>query len=98
MTVWRKRDDVAVVDSGDRVVVLNLSERASGVPRALEGTGGDIWRLIDGVRSDEELIRELSDSYRVSAATISADVRAFLSQLEQEGLVSSTETTTGDAR
>lgn len=93
--MWQKSEDVAVVDSGDRVVVLSLTEKASGVPRALEGSGGDIWRLINGVRSDEELIRELSDSYRVSTEAISADVLSFLDQLEQEGLITLVPFTSG---
>lgn len=87
-----------MVDSGDRVVVLGLSEADSGVPRSLEGSGGDIWRLIDGVRSDEELIGELSASYRVDAETISVDVLAFLEQLEREGLIASTPFTSGGAQ
>ena len=77
------------------MVVLSLTETASGVPRALEGSGGDIWRLINGVRSDEELIRELSDSYRVSAESISTDVLSFLDQLEQEGLITLMPVTSG---
>lgn len=88
--------EVAVVDSGDRVVVLDLAETASGVPRALEGSGGDIWRLIDGVRSDKELVGELSHSYNVGTEAISTDVIAFLEQLEHEGLISSKPSTSGD--
>lgn len=85
-TVWRHNEDVAVVDSGDRVVVLDLASLAVP-PRILEGSAAAIWRAVDGERATPEVVESVAESVGVKAAEIEADVVTFLASLASAGLI-----------
>ena len=66
--------DVADVDSGDRVVVVDLSADDPR-PQVLEGVAAVIWRLLEEPRTEEELVSELLDTYPdAEAEQVRADV------------------------
>ena len=60
---------------------------ASGEFLSLAGTGGEIWRLIDGERDEEGLVALLAAQFDAARETIAADVAAFLARLEKRGLI-----------
>ena len=68
----------------EEVVVMSLD---NGDFFSLTGTAREIWDLIDGTRSRDRLIGELSQRHAVDPATVAADVDAFLDQLAAAGLV-----------
>ena len=85
-TVCRHTEDVAVVDSGDRVVVLDLASLAVP-PRILEGSAAAIWRAVDGERTNSEVVGTVAKSSGVDAAEIEHDVTTFLASLATAGLL-----------
>lgn len=83
---WRHSEKATHVDSGDRVVVVDLSA-AEPRPQVLEGVAAAIWRLLEEPRTEEELVSELLDTYAdAEAEQVRADVDAFLEQLAGAGL------------
>jgi len=62
--------DLAEVQTGDRVVVLNLA-RPSDAPIILSGSASQVWVLIDGLRSTVDISEALS----VSRSDVGAVIR-----------------------
>lgn len=58
----------------DMVVVLNESASA-------------VWRLIDGQRTESELVDELALLFEVPRATLEADVHATVDRFAADGLI-----------
>ena len=89
-TRWSRSPDVAHTDSGDRVVVLDLAA-LDPRPQILEGVAAVIWRLLDGPRTEPELVAELVEAYAdADPDLIARDVRAFLEQLVASNLAVTT--------
>ncbi len=83
----RVREEIAWVDGVDgRVVVLDL-DRLSQPPRVLVEPGAVIWRAVDGLRDEAEIVRAVAAEYAIAADQIRDDVRQFLNELEELGLV-----------
>jgi hypothetical protein len=78
--VWRYRDQVAFVDSGERVVVLDLTI-PEDEPRILSESGSAIWRAVDGIRSDAEVVAEIARHYEIATVIVAPDVAEFLTEL-----------------
>ena len=85
-TRWRHAPEATDVDSGDRVVVVDLTARDPR-PQVLEGTAATIWRLLAEPRTEDELVTALTDEYDdVDPAQVAADTAGFLQQLAAAGL------------
>ena len=85
--VWRRKDDVAFVDSGpERSAVLDL-DRLDQPPYILNGSSAVIWQLIDGERDLDALVRGVADFYEAEVATVEQAVADFVAELEGRGLV-----------
>ena len=52
-----------------------------------DGVGPEIWALVDGVRSVEEIVRTLEKAYEAEPGVIENETRTFLASLEAAGLV-----------
>jgi hypothetical protein len=73
--VWREFDrEIAVVDP-----------RATAV-RVLNEVGARCWQLADG-RTFAEILEELLNEYHVERNQLEADMRAFLAELDDRGLL-----------
>jgi hypothetical protein len=79
---WRHSERVAWVDSGDRVTILDLSV-SQDEPRILSESASAVWRAVDGLRSDSDIVAEVALGYGVSSEVIEADVRSFLNELAE---------------
>ena len=66
---------------------LSLFDSASGTAMALNGTASDIWSLVDGEATFDEVVETLARAYRVEPEAIEADVRAALDRLVGAGFV-----------
>lgn len=76
--------DAAESVVGEETVILHL---VNGTYYGLDPVGTRIWGLLkDGV-SAPDICRQLADEYDMDLATIEADARAFLSDLEAQGIV-----------
>ena len=85
-TVWRRVEHAAYVDSGERVVVVDL-DHLDLPPYVFEGTAAEIWACLDGDRTESEIIDDLAEAYQVEAAVVAGDVRQFVDRLRELGLV-----------
>ena len=84
--VWRRAGRVAVVESTDRVALLNL-DRPAEPPRILEGSAATIWWAVDGERATAEVVRSVASSFGLEPAEVEADVVAFVGSLAAVGLL-----------
>lgn len=79
---------LAEVVHDDRAVVLNLprvTEQQS--PYVFDGVAFEIWRRIDGTRSEEQIVAELAEAFGAPRERVAEDVAAFVAQLRELGLV-----------
>lgn len=53
----------------------------------LNETGSAIWQWIDGKRSVDQIVHAVADEFEVTDAEAIRDLLAFLSGLEQAGLI-----------
>jgi Coenzyme PQQ synthesis protein D (PqqD) len=88
-TVWRRVEHTAYVESGERVVVLDL-DHVDFAPYVFEGTAAVVWTCLDGLRTESEIVSDLAATYEVEAAVVAADVRQFVDRLRDLGLVVAT--------
>lgn len=76
--------DAAESAVGDETVILHLT---NGTYYGLDAVGTRIWALLkDGIAAPE-ICRRLAEDYGVELATIEADARVFLSDLEAQGIL-----------
>ena len=84
--IWHRSRDIAEIDdgSGDRFAVLSL---AADRPVVLTGTAARIWRLIDGTRTQAEVLAELLAAFPgASEKDVAGELDDFLIGLRSGGL------------
>lgn len=80
-------DGLAQVIRGKRATVLNLPRlEQQQSPYIFEGTAFEIWRRIDGTRTERHIVEELARLTRGDVATIAEDTHSFISSLLELGL------------
>ena len=85
--VWRPSGDLAVVDDGDAVYVLDLARLAEdGVPRSIAGTGAELWRRLEGCTLGE-LVAAVAADFDADPAVIATDVLTFIDELADIGIL-----------
>ena len=92
--VWReeegaKEEVIAALERGEDAssegTVLLI---VSGMMHQMNILGGEIWKLLDGVRGEDEIVGALRNMFEVDDATLRADVHAFLEDLSFRGWIS----------
>lgn len=81
---FRRPDGVIAQEAHDQVVLLRL---ADGSYYTLDGAGATVWELCDGLKSFDEIVDAVADSYDASREVIRADVRELLDELLDERLL-----------
>ena len=75
------------------VVAKNVDENIvlvtprQGKVRVLNGVGSAVWTLIDGQRSLRDICDSLMGEFKVEREVVSADLHAFINEMNQYGLV-----------
>ena len=69
---------------GEEVVVLNLKR---GVYFGLDRVGARVWELVQQPRTFGELVNTVVDEFEVSASACESDLRSFLLEMAEAGLV-----------
>ncbi len=69
---------------GDETVLLHLK---SGTYFGLDPIGTRIWALLKEGLTPAELCQEIASEYEVEPATVEADARRFLGELQANGIV-----------
>lgn len=92
--IHRHSTDVAQVrtESANRVAVLHID---ANQPVVLEGTAAAIWDLIDGRRTEQEILTELQSSFEDESGQMEAQVRSFLANLQKQQLIEPATATSG---
>jgi hypothetical protein len=89
--VITRRDDVAWVDSGDRIVALPLSpdpDQQLAQPAALTGSAALIWEWLNEPVTLTQLIARATEAAGVDAsAEVAGQVEAFIAELTQSRLI-----------
>ena len=76
-----------MVDRGDRVVLLALSEPATAGPLVMEGTAVAVWHALDEPGTTAQVAARVATDFGFPAAEVRRDVEMFLSLLSARGLV-----------
>jgi hypothetical protein len=53
----------------------------------LDEVGSAVWSLCDGTRTEDAIVAAVEDEFEVDHATASSDVRGFLAELSDRGLI-----------
>jgi PqqD family protein of HPr-rel-A system len=69
---------------GDETVILHL---VKGTYYGLDAVGTQIWALLKEGLAPREICRRLEAEYKIDQAEIEADARAFLTDLEANGML-----------
>ena len=83
-SIVSKAKKVPAKELEGEMVLLNLE---NGDYVALNDAGMEIWKLLEGKRSVEELAQDLKDAYSIPAATALKDTLAFLGSLQTKGFI-----------
>ena len=83
---WRRDENLAIVDTGDRVVLLHLGRLSEGGPVVLTGSALEIWRAIDGECDTDGIVTRVAARFSMEAAQVREQVQTFLGQLADLGL------------
>jgi hypothetical protein len=78
-------ENVVFKKVGEETILLDFE---GGVYYGLDPVGSRIWELLAGGRSFAEVVETLAAEYEADAATIEADLRKLVAELESRGLVS----------
>ena len=85
MTALTKQQDAFVETTiGDEIVLMTLDK---GEFLSLDGPAADAWRLIDGARSEADIIAALQGEYTAEPDTIATDIGDFVTELRQIGVI-----------
>lgn len=76
--------DAATSAVGDETVILHLT---NGTYYGLDPVGTRIWEMLKDDVSSSDICRRLAAEYDVEQATIEADARRFLGELEAQGIL-----------
>jgi hypothetical protein len=75
---------IEAVTMGDDLALLN---EETGRYIVLNDIGTEIWNLVDGKRSETEIVSQLLRDYAVDASTCEVEVHHFVEGLVTQGLV-----------
>ncbi|MGN7147486.1 PqqD family protein [Arthrobacter sp. SAFR-179] len=84
--VWKRGGFVAEVCTEPRARVALLHLDATQ-PVVLEGPAAVIWDLIDGQRSEQDILAELEATFEDQSGQMQAQVEDFLASLEAQRLI-----------
>jgi hypothetical protein len=81
-SVLARRDVVWREVSGELVIVDPEGKKILG----LNGTGGNVWNMLDGARTLGDIAAELSETHAVESEQVLRDVLAFARVLVERSL------------
>jgi len=84
---WVPSADLAVVDDGAAVYVLDLTTlEHDGVPRSITGSGAEVWRRLDGATLGS-IVADLATDFAADPSVVAVDVLAFVDELVMLGIL-----------
>ena len=92
----RRHPDSAYKAIGDEGGLVVLPDRRE--VKVLNQVGVKIFGLLDGSRTVGDIVREVCDEYEVSEEAAGRDVRAFLDELRNNGMLADPDAQMQEAR
>jgi hypothetical protein len=86
MTLCLREHDLDWRELDDEIVAL---DGCQGEYLSVRGAGAVVWRLLAGTAEREHLVEALVERYGIDAEVAAVDVDAFLSSLDERGLLAS---------
>jgi hypothetical protein len=83
-TRYRRAEAVSFTELDGETICLNLE---AGQYMGMKDVGQSIWERLDEPRGFDDLVGHVTSEYDVERDTAAADVRSFLSELMDAGLV-----------
>lgn len=79
---------LATIERDGTSVVLNLPRiESQQSPYVFEGAAFEIWRRIDGTRTESQIVDQIVEATGVARETVAWDTRTFIATLRGLGLV-----------
>jgi hypothetical protein len=87
--VYERRDSLVTRDLAGEKVIVPVRGKVGDLSciYTLNAVANEIWKLLDGKRTLNEIVSELSSEYEVEEATLTTDVLRVIDEMSQEDLV-----------
>lgn len=72
-------------DLGDHVIILDSQGQKK--VHHLEDVGALIWKNLDGNSSEEDIVRQICDSFEIGPEQAKKDLQDFIQSLDENGLL-----------
>lgn len=88
-SVFERSSSLVTRELGGEKIIVPVRGRVGDLNSiyTLNGMANEIWEMLDGKRSVEDIIRKISEEFEVDRETLTADVMRIVDELQQEGLV-----------
>jgi len=77
-------DDIAAKVIDGEAIIINLK---TGAYYSLDGTGGEVWSLIEARRDVDEVVELVADRYGVDEDRCRSDIESLVEKLLEENLI-----------
>lgn len=87
--VFERSSSLVTRELGGEKIIVPVRGRVGDLNSiyTLNGVANEIWEMLDGKRSVEDIIRKLGEEFDVDRETLTADVTRVVTELQQEGLI-----------
>lgn len=89
-TVYIVTDNIVVREIQDELIIVPMVAGVGDMENeifALDGTGQEIWRRIDGEKSVGRIIAELEELYNSEPGVIQRDVLGLIGEIEKRKFI-----------
>jgi methyltransferase-like protein len=89
LAVYRKREDIVTRRVAGETLLVPIRSHLADMQKifALNSVAEYVWQQLDGRKSIEEIRQGVADTFAVEQEQAESDIREFLLQLENEGII-----------
>jgi len=83
--VYKKNQDIVSREIDDELILMPIYKRKKDINEmyTLNETASEMWKLIDGKRSVDDILREMVNTYKASSETIEKDLLEFIKDMKE---------------
>lgn len=87
--VYERSSSLVTRELGGEKIIVPVRGRVGDLNSiyTLNPVANEIWEMLDGKRSLQDIIGKLGEQFDIDQETLTADVLRVISELQQEGLV-----------
>ena len=89
VAVFKHNDSLVARDLAGEKVIIPVKAKVGdlGCIYTLNSIANEIWNLLDGQRTESDIVEMLARDYEVDVETLASDVNHALTEMQQEGLI-----------